>query len=261
MPVDANLPRDYIARDDVRMEAYRRLAAVTTPADVDDVRAEWEDRYGPPPPPAEALLDVARLRAECLRLGIRAVSVQKGNARLDGWQPLKSQEARLKMKVGRAQVLPDAVVVPVHAARGLSITQALLRLLEEVAPQTPAAQTPRPRPRRRRLRRYHPPDDDGPDSPPRGARGRRSVRTRGDELLELHAGRGDDQLQRRVGRTYAAHHECDAARPSRHVAEHSGISRSVEEQLLRRRRPGRLDKLGIHCRVAHAADSPVGRRR
>ena len=44
VPVDANLPRDYVARDDVRMEAYRRLAAVTDPADVDDVRAEWEDR-------------------------------------------------------------------------------------------------------------------------------------------------------------------------------------------------------------------------
>ena len=41
---------DYVSRDDVRMEAYRRLAAVTDPADVDDVRAEWEDRYGPPPP-------------------------------------------------------------------------------------------------------------------------------------------------------------------------------------------------------------------
>ena len=29
VPVDANLPRDYVQRDDVRMEAYRRLAAVT----------------------------------------------------------------------------------------------------------------------------------------------------------------------------------------------------------------------------------------
>ena len=43
-----------------RLEAYRRLAAVTTEAEVDDIRAEWEDRYGPVPPPAEALLEVAR---------------------------------------------------------------------------------------------------------------------------------------------------------------------------------------------------------
>jgi transcription-repair coupling factor (superfamily II helicase) len=142
LPVTAHLPGDYIERDDVRMEAYRRLAAVTTPADVDDVRAEWEDRYGPPPPPAVALLDVARLRAACLRLGIRAVSVQKGHARLDGWHLLKSQEVRLLRMVARARVLPDAVVVPVTATGELSIAQALLRLLDAITPPDAAvAQT------------------------------------------------------------------------------------------------------------------------
>jgi len=142
VPVTANLPRDYIARDDVRMEAYRRLAAVTTLDDVDDIRAEWDDRYGPPPPAAEALLDVARLRAACLRLGIRAVAVQKGRARFDGWQMRKSQEARLKRLVARAQVLPDAVVVPITPSRELSVTQALLRLLDEIVPaETPESET------------------------------------------------------------------------------------------------------------------------
>jgi transcription-repair coupling factor (superfamily II helicase) len=116
------------------MEAYRRLAAVTTPADVDDVLAEWEDRYGPPPPPAAALLEVARLRAASLRLGIRAVSVQKGNARLDGLHLLKSQEVRLQRMVARARVLPDAVVIPVTATGEVSIAQALLRLLDAIAP-------------------------------------------------------------------------------------------------------------------------------
>src|SRR5207244_13151654 len=91
LPVTAHLPRDYIARDDVRMEAYRRLAAVTTPADVDDVRAEWEDRYEPPPAPAAALLDVARLRAASLRLGIRAASLRTVHARPHRWPPRKSQ--------------------------------------------------------------------------------------------------------------------------------------------------------------------------
>jgi len=140
VPVTAHLPRDYIARDDVRMEAYRRLAAVTTLADVDDVRAEWEDRYGPPPEPAGALLDVARLRATSLRLGIRAIAVQKGVARLDGLHLRKSQEARLQRLVARTQILPDAVVVPAQPSRDLTITQALLRLLDEIAPpESPAA--------------------------------------------------------------------------------------------------------------------------
>jgi transcription-repair coupling factor (superfamily II helicase) len=134
LPVTAHLPREYVARDDVRMEAYRRLAAVTTPEDVEDVRAEWNDRYGPPPPPAAVLLDVARLRVECLRLGIRAVSVQKGRARFDGWELRKSQEVRLQRLSSRAQVVGDTVIVPVSATAEVSLPQALLRLLLEIVP-------------------------------------------------------------------------------------------------------------------------------
>ena len=36
-------------KEELRLEAYRRLAAVTDHAEVDDIRAEWEDRYGPVP--------------------------------------------------------------------------------------------------------------------------------------------------------------------------------------------------------------------
>ena len=57
VPTDAHLPTDYVAKEELRLEAYRRLAAVTTPAEVDDIRTEWEDRYGPLPAAAEALLD------------------------------------------------------------------------------------------------------------------------------------------------------------------------------------------------------------
>ena len=49
VPGDAHLPKDYVAAEDARLEAYRRLAAATTTADVDDIGAEWADRYGPLP--------------------------------------------------------------------------------------------------------------------------------------------------------------------------------------------------------------------
>jgi transcription-repair coupling factor (superfamily II helicase) len=78
LPIDANLPPSYVAKEESRLEAYRRLAAVTTPEEVDDIRAEWVDRYGPVPPEALALLEVAGLRAECARTGVREVTVTKG---------------------------------------------------------------------------------------------------------------------------------------------------------------------------------------
>src|SRR3954454_24685642 len=49
VPLDAHLPKDYVPREDLRLEAYRRLAAVTTESEVDDIRNEWQDRYGPVP--------------------------------------------------------------------------------------------------------------------------------------------------------------------------------------------------------------------
>jgi transcription-repair coupling factor (superfamily II helicase) len=74
VPSDAHLPSDYVAREDLRLEAYRRLASVTDESEVDDIRGEWIDRFGPLPAPAEGLLAVARLRVECLRTGVREVS-------------------------------------------------------------------------------------------------------------------------------------------------------------------------------------------
>jgi transcription-repair coupling factor (superfamily II helicase) len=80
LPVDAHLSDQYVPKEELRLEAYRRLAEVTAPAQVDDIRAEWEDRYGPVPDEAIRLLDVARLRAEAHRLGIREINVTKGPA-------------------------------------------------------------------------------------------------------------------------------------------------------------------------------------
>lgn len=78
LPLDASIPSDYIASDARRLEAYRRLANVTSVAAVKDIRTEWEDRYGPVPQVAERLLEVALLRAACDRLGISDVVVVKG---------------------------------------------------------------------------------------------------------------------------------------------------------------------------------------
>ena len=79
LPLAAHLPSDYVERDDLRLDAYRRLAAVDTTADVDDVAAEWIDRFGPVPEPAANLLQVAYLRAECVRTGVEEIAVTKGS--------------------------------------------------------------------------------------------------------------------------------------------------------------------------------------
>ncbi|HBM56597.1 MAG TPA: transcription-repair coupling factor, partial [Acidimicrobiaceae bacterium] len=81
IPVDAHLPDDYVSRDDLRMEAYRKLGTAGSspgPEAVEAVRAEWEDRYGPLPMPVERLVAVARLKSLCVERGITEVVVARG---------------------------------------------------------------------------------------------------------------------------------------------------------------------------------------
>jgi transcription-repair coupling factor (superfamily II helicase) len=75
VPGDAHLPKDYVAAEDARLEAYRRLAAAVSLEDVDDIGAEWADRYGPLPVAAEGLLSLGRLRASALARGIGEIAM------------------------------------------------------------------------------------------------------------------------------------------------------------------------------------------
>ena len=147
LPLDASLPKAYVPKEELRLEAYRRLAAVTTEAEVADIRAEWEDRYGTVPEEAAALLDVARLRAESARLDLREVNVVRTTgfgaptwtARLSPVKLKVSQEIRLKRLVPKAVHKPDLsqLVVPVKGGRGVALE--LVDLLESLFPTQAAA--------------------------------------------------------------------------------------------------------------------------
>jgi transcription-repair coupling factor (superfamily II helicase) len=74
IPVDAHLPTDFIPDEALRLEAYRKVAAVRDARGVRAVREELVDRYGRLPEPAERLLAVAALRSMVRKWGIREVT-------------------------------------------------------------------------------------------------------------------------------------------------------------------------------------------
>jgi transcription-repair coupling factor (superfamily II helicase) len=134
VPADAYLPADYVAREELRLEAYRRLAVVTTQAEVDDIRAEWEDRYGPVPPPAEALLDVGALRAECHRLGLRDLSIASNQARLAPLELKVSETVRLRRLARDAIYKEDQRQLVVPIGRSTDPAPFLVGFLRELIP-------------------------------------------------------------------------------------------------------------------------------
>ena len=62
LPVEAHLPVDYVESERLRLEMYKRLAAVRSEAELDAVSDELLDRYGPLPEAAANLLEEARFR-------------------------------------------------------------------------------------------------------------------------------------------------------------------------------------------------------
>ena len=76
--ITANVDKDYVSRGEERMDLYRRMAAIRTQEDADDLLDEIVDRYGEPPRGVLNLIDVALLRANARKLSIKDIK-QKGS--------------------------------------------------------------------------------------------------------------------------------------------------------------------------------------
>ena len=72
--VDAYVPADYIRYEQAKIEVHRRVAGALEVADVERLREELEDRFGPVPEPVENLLALQRARIKFGQAGARTVS-------------------------------------------------------------------------------------------------------------------------------------------------------------------------------------------
>jgi len=96
LPVDAHIPHEYIDGERLRLAAYRAMAEATTVADVEAVREELADRYGPLPESVSNLLEVAQLRVELRPYGITEVVLQGNQVRFSPVTLRESQVLRLQ---------------------------------------------------------------------------------------------------------------------------------------------------------------------
>lgn len=78
LPVEAHIPRSYVADMRLRIDLYRRLARVSNQADLDDFVAELNDRFGDPPVETKRLLLLTQLRIAAHRWRVREVHMEDG---------------------------------------------------------------------------------------------------------------------------------------------------------------------------------------
>ncbi len=77
--VTANVDQDYVSRGEERMDLYRRMAAIRSQEDADDLLDEIIDRYGDPPKGVLNLIDIALLRANAQKAGIQDIRQKAGD--------------------------------------------------------------------------------------------------------------------------------------------------------------------------------------
>jgi len=71
--LDLRIPADYIADENQRLRAYKRIAQASDPKERERVQLELEDRYGPVPDDIRQLLRYSGIKAAAEKLGIEAI--------------------------------------------------------------------------------------------------------------------------------------------------------------------------------------------
>ena len=133
--VDAYLPHEYVDSEELRLDAYRKLALVTDDEALEALRDEWIDRFGPLPSPASALLRIGKLRVLCHAANLTRVVVQDAAVRLSPVQLDRANESRIDATISGASYDRDTQTLRIDVPRGEGAVEFLIRILPGLASQ------------------------------------------------------------------------------------------------------------------------------
>ena len=98
----AVVPYDYIEDERARITTYRTIAEATQTDDLEGIREDLRDRFGPPPPPVERLLKIARIRLAAASRNVRQVEVRQNKVVLLGPDDYLTDGARFPRLVSQS---------------------------------------------------------------------------------------------------------------------------------------------------------------
>ncbi len=110
LPLTALIPASYVADTELRLATYRRVAAVATLAEVETMRAELVDRFGPIPDEVEHLFALIVMRIRCAALGIESVIEREREIVMRPVQTSTLDARKLNSLIGRAlKLTPNSI--------------------------------------------------------------------------------------------------------------------------------------------------------
>ncbi len=133
------IDESYVPEENQRLRLYKKIAGAASDAAVSEVRAELEDRYGAPPDATVYLLEAARLRLECERMGIAQVDRRRGELQIRFMENAAIDPAHLMRLVAQnakrgAQFTPQGLLkYPLAATRSDEVLLEIHEVLEKLA--------------------------------------------------------------------------------------------------------------------------------
>jgi transcription-repair coupling factor (superfamily II helicase) len=135
--VDAYVPPDYIPYEQAKIDVHRRIASAVEVAELEQLAAELDDRFGEPPEPVRNMLALQRARIRFGEAGVRSVSFRGDRlaaapVELDAARSrlLREEIPNAMYEAGRSQV--TVRVPPSGAERFAAVVEAADRLLSVV---------------------------------------------------------------------------------------------------------------------------------
>ena len=137
--LNIRIPVDYIAEENQRLRMYKRVAAIETESQLNDVRAELQDRYGELPPAVSNLLEYAALKLLAVRVGATGIDRKRDQVNVKFRQDAAIDPGRLAKFVSSqrgAQFTPDGMLkFSLKASAAAEVLSQLRTLLAELAVQ------------------------------------------------------------------------------------------------------------------------------
>ncbi len=138
--LNIRIPPEYIREENQRLRMYKRIAGVEGEAQLNDVAAEVQDRYGTPPNPVKNLIEYARLRLIAERIGVAGIDRQRDQISVRFTEKAQIDPEKLAKFVGRtkgAKFTPNGILkFTLKAVAADEVLRGLHGLLQQLADAT-----------------------------------------------------------------------------------------------------------------------------
>jgi transcription-repair coupling factor (superfamily II helicase) len=134
LPVDAYIPDEYINDRALKMNFYQRLANLMTREQVEAMRSELQDRFGPLLPPVENLLKLIALKVGAGEMGFESISLKEGVVIIKARRNMTPNRVALYRRF-RNEVKVQLGVIQIPRRLLPDDSQALIAALHDLLPQ------------------------------------------------------------------------------------------------------------------------------